>query len=468
MLSYKINLKCFFFEYVCYSIFLIEFFVNKYFAVPTLFFEYQLLVLYLLILFKSLYARGIFNLFSIFLLTLALFSFMGIFISLFSDKIDYKDLSAHAITTEKIPDVIFSESILAYTLFLVTISFSYNHFIQYLSNRTKSSFHGSLTFNTSLYKLGRIVLWGSMGFIFYRSMLEFQLLRDNRALLFMEGSSNLGVPTFVRFMSTFYMLGYFFILSSNPPKRKFIIYSALYFIPIIPSVLVGNRMMFAVYFLFIFWYLHKVYQQKFNNVLIILIGCGAVFLLQVVALMRDNIDTQFSIIDLVLMFFVLQSTSFYLMPLYIIYKDSLLYYNYPFILDPIWGSVMGATGQSYEVLATRSGLGHQLIYTINPSYYLNGFSLGSSCVTELYEFGLVGIFLGAIFLGWIITKIETIKMNRYCLFFSFEIFYWIVSSPRNTYFFSLYSLIKLSLFGGLIYIIFYLLTLKRVSRKIIR
>lgn len=91
---------------------------------------------------------------------------------------------------------------------------------------------------------------------------------------------------------------------------------------------------------------------------------------------------------------------------------------------------MGATGQSYEVLATRSGLGHQLIYTINPSYYLNGFSLGSSSVTELYEFGLLGVGLGAILFAWIINKIETMKINRYYLFFSFEIFYWIVSSSE--------------------------------------
>lgn len=458
--------KSFTLKFLFYSIFIFEFILSKYVEIPAIYFEIQLFILYLFIILKTLRKKGIFNLFSIFLLTLALFSFMGIFISLFSDKVDYKDLSAHAITTERIPYNIFNESILVYIFFLITIYWSYNFFdkknIRPESLLVKCN---DISFNKFLYRVGRIVFWFSIIFTVYRSFLEFQLLRENRALLFMEGSANLGIPVFIRFMSTFLILGYYFIIASNPPKKIFILYSIFYFVPIIPSLMIGNRMLFAVYFLFLFWYLHKVYCQKFKTSLVLFWGCLIVILLQIIALMRDDIDSQFSIIGLITMFFVLQSTSFYLMPLYITYKDNLLYYHYPFIFDPLWGSVMGATGQSYEVLATRSGLGHQLIYTINPSYYLNGFSLGSSSVTELYEFGLLGVGLGAILFAWIINKIETMKINRYYLFFSFEIFYWIVSSPRNTYFFSLYNLMKLSLFAVFIYTFFYCLSLKKIKKN---
>ena len=68
----------------------------------------------------------------------------------------------------------------------------------------------------------------------------------------MEGSANLGIPVFIRFMSTFLILGYYFIIASNPPKKIFILYSIFYFVPIIPSLMIGNRMLFAVYFLFLF------------------------------------------------------------------------------------------------------------------------------------------------------------------------------------------------------------------------
>ena len=120
--------KSFTLKFLFYSIFIFEFILSKYVEIPAIYFEIQLFILYLFIILKTLRKKGIFNLFSIFLLTLALFSFMGIFISLFSDKVDYKDLSAHAITTERIPDNIFNESILVYIFFLITIYWSYNFF----------------------------------------------------------------------------------------------------------------------------------------------------------------------------------------------------------------------------------------------------------------------------------------------------------------------------------------------------
>ena len=86
--------KSFTLKFLFYSIFIFEFILSKYVEIPAIYFEIQLFILYLFIILKTLRKKGIFNLFSIFLLTLALFSFMGIFISLFSDKVDYKDLSA--------------------------------------------------------------------------------------------------------------------------------------------------------------------------------------------------------------------------------------------------------------------------------------------------------------------------------------------------------------------------------------
>lgn len=314
--------KSFTLKFLFYSIFIFEFILSKYVDIPTIYFEIQLFVLYLFIILKTLRKKGVFNLFSIFLLTLALFSFMGIFISLFSDKVDYKDLSAHAITTERIPDNIFNESILVYIFFLITIYWAYNFFDK-KSIRSEPLLVecSDISFNKFLYRVGRIVFWFSIIFTVYRSFLEFQLLRENRALLFMEGSANLGIPVFIRFMSTFLILGYYFIIASNPPQKIFILYSIFYFVPIIPSLMIGNRMLFAVYFLFLFWYLHKVYCQKFKTSLVLFWGCLIVILLQIIALMRDDIDSQFSIIGLITMFFVLQSTSFYLMPLYIMYKE---------------------------------------------------------------------------------------------------------------------------------------------------
>lgn len=168
------------------------------------------------------------------------------------------------------------------------------------------------------------------------------------------------------------------------------------------------------------------------------------FILQVIALTRTNSEiSEISLVSLLQLFFISQSTSFYVLPLYIQYKTSIIDYNYPFILDPIIGGFTGATGQSYETLEVRSSLGHQLIYSLNPEYYLNGYSLGTTSIAELYEFGIVGILLGAILFAWMVYHFNyMVDKHRGYLLFSMIIFFALISSPRANFFPSLYDICK--------------------------
>lgn len=401
--------------------------------------EIQLFILYILILAYNITKNGLFHIFSILIGTIGLFSFMGLFFSIFSD-IDYR--KALTVIEIDLPEIIVQKTILLYSLFIVVLNYSFIYFSKRDNLKNKSCL--ILPPNLFLLNIGKSIMLLCLGFALYRGYLEVKLLFGNRNLLFIGGSDSIGLPLYLRLASSFFQAGYLFILASLPPKKIFIKYTLIYILTIIPGMIIGNRMLLALSVLFIVWYLYKFYNHKFNYLKIFLCGVSFMFILQVIALTRTNSEiSEISLVSLLQLFFISQSTSFYVLPLYIQYKTSIIDYNYPFILDPIIGGFTGATGQSYETLEVRSSLGHQLIYSLNPEYYLNGYSLGTTSIAELYEFGIVGILLGAILFAWMVYHFNyMVDKHRGYLLFSMIIFFALISSPRANFFPSLYDICK--------------------------
>jgi hypothetical protein len=95
------------------------------------------------------------------------------------------------------------------------------------------------------------------------------------------------------------------------------------------------------------------------------------------------------------------------------------------------------------MLAVRSSLAHNLVYHINSGYYLGGNSMGTAWIAECYEFGIIGVMLGASLLSLFVKFYERrIVGNRFLSILTYLFFGTIIMSPRAGLLPSLYAIIK--------------------------
>ena len=429
--DYRVSLVyCFLF-----LIFYIEYqFVNDV-ALFTNWYLFQLLLLCFVSLWHSIKRFGLHNLYSLLLISITLFWFSGLFISIFYPDFDYREMSSFI-------NISISEKNMQKTLILYSVFLAGLNVITGVGKAKRETF--SLETNTCYLKLGKFLMLSMFVFALYKAKIEFTLLVGNRSSLFLDGNSSLNIPIYIRAFSNLFRIGFLFIIASVPSKGDFIKYSLLYIITLVPSLGFGNRMLFALTILYIIWYVGYVYKCKFNAVKIILFAVGLVVLFQVIALMRtgDNSDS-YSLLFLFALFFISQSISFYILPLYMESMSHLGDYPYPFVCDAFFAGFIQTSGQSIDTLSHRANLGHQLVYYLNPDYYLSGYSLGTSSIAELYEFGIWSVFIGSVLLAFFIFYFQNkVISSHLLLFLSFVIVTSIVSSPRNSYFISLFNLVR--------------------------
>ena len=275
----------------------------------------------------------------------------------------------------------------------------------------------------------------------------------------MNGNTINPIPSWVRFLATFFVIGYYFIVASKPSKEDFNKYSILYFALLIPDILVGNRGMLGMFIMFYFWYKNRFYGIKISKQALAVFGVSLILFFQAVEVLRNGISLSSATFSPT-SFLKGQAVSFYLVPLYIQYSSSIMYYNYPFVLYNLLSGITGwgYSGQSIEVLQHNSGIGHQLMYAINPDVYLSGFSLGTSSVSELYDLGWIGVVVGAFFLGVMLMYSEKIiSTKKLGLFLSYNLVANFIISARGSYFPGAYGIIKDIIFYFFVLFIFSLI-----------
>ena len=407
----------------------------------TKFIELQLVLVWSVAFYKSYKKFGIFNIFTLLMVTTFLFGVGAIFHFLFSsDDIRILDRGFGHFTFSYYTIQV---AICAFTVFVLLSYLTYSHFYKKSAETEPTDFPDT---NQFYLDLGRLLMKVFLVIVLYKGYLFFNAFNGNRVLIYLGGTIDTPIPTWVRFFSTFFEVGYYFVLASKPPRKVFNTYSLLYMAELIPGILIGNRGSFGAFICVFFWYTWKTYHklilpQKY----IILLGIAMLFIFQLMEFIRDGFVAEdgFSITR----FLVGQGVSFYILPLYIDYAHNIQYYLYPFILYGILAGFSGYTGQSIECLQHKCGVGHQLMYAVNPEYYLMGASFGSSCVTELYDLGKVGFVLGSIFFGymvfWVDKKIDTKIFWRFAAFF---ILSNLLLAPRGMFFPSFYFLVKYYIF----------------------
>lgn len=408
----------------------------------TRFLEFQLVAIWAIVQYKSYKKFGLFSLYSLCLIGFFIFSIGAVLHFLVSGD-DIRLLS------RGFGDISFSyrtiqESLWVYSVFLLVSYISYDKL------RMKGKLSAKIsTLRPSLYyfKIGRFLMWSFLIIEIYQGYLFFNAFNANRVEIYLFGNMANPVPAWLRFLSTFFQVGYYFILASLPEEKIFKKYTLLYFVVIIPEILLGNRGMFGAFVLFYLWYYYTYYnKQIISTKTAVVLGVAMIVVFQMMEFMRDGTSASLSSISFT-KFLVSQGVSFYILPLYIDNIGDIQYYLYPFILYNIVGGFSGYTGQSIEALSHKCGVGHQLMYTVNPNYYLAGGSFGSSSIVEVYDTGVVGLFFFSIFFAYMLYFFEKkFKTNRFFCFTCLFVVSHFILSARGSYFPQLYGAIKLFIF----------------------
>lgn len=432
-------------------VFGIEYMIVNESPIQTKVFELQLVLCYSFVQVSSIRKFGTYNLFTLFMVGMFFFAVGGFFHFLITDDNPLELMNGYG--TFFFTHSIIQRSILIYSLFIILSFFIYSKVFD--PSLTYSFKTKPTEFEEKCLKIGKFLMWAFLWIEIYKGYLFFNSFSADRVLIFLYGNMSNPVPTWVRFFATFFEVGYGFIICSKPDAKVFKKYSALYFILLIPDIAIGNRAMFGGFILFCLWYYARCYNPRpIKTKYFIIFGVFMLLVFQGMGILRDGMtlrEGSFSPTE----FLKGQAVSFYLLPLYMQNQGAIQYYLYPFVLYPILGGFTGYTGQSIEVLEHNCGVGHQLMYALNPDYYLSGASLGTSSMTELYDLGLWGIVIGALFYPIMLHFFEKrFSTSKFWLFMSMMLVTKIIMSPRASYFPDLYSIVKEYLFYTFALVVF--------------
>lgn len=405
----------------------------------------QLFLLFGLVFYSTYRRVGLFNVYSFHLITTFIFAFGGIFASFIAPGVvDFRDKSAPL--PIHFSEIVSQKVILIYSIYVV---FSYLFFFLLRPLFLKNNKPNNLAFKTDnkLFSIGKYGMIFMFPFAMLYAFEMFKVLLGNRTMLYELGSTASFIPIYYRIGNMLFTYSFYILIASVPPIKTFIRYCILVFITLVPSLAMGERGDIVGLIMFIVWYLSRVYQYKFKFSFIVPVVIVIMVAVEIVGITRQGEAlSESSLFGLLLGFFATSSTSFPLMAYYVQFKSAVINHPYPFFLDSLIGGLTGASGQSLETLEHRASIGHHLVYTLNPNYYLAGNSLGSSYIAEMYEFGIIGVILGMILLAGFVNFVDT-KMfkSRFRMIFAYNFFQCVILSARGSLFPSIYEIIKITI-----------------------
>lgn len=389
---------------------------------------------------------GVLHIFSLLHLTTFVFAFGGILVTPFTDVVSFRE--SHSPLPMTFTENVVQKIIILYTVYVCTTYLFYWGLIDYKELGRKGLC--KLETNEKYLKLAKYTMLITLPFAIYYSILQFQIVaaEGGRTALYAAGGNDaIGVPIYVRIPNMFFTASFYILIASCPPKKDFIKYLLIYFITLVPILLMGERGEVIVPIIFTLWYMKSNYNIKINYVKLGALALAIMAVAYIITFTRLGDDVgELSTLIIITGFLGTSATSFSLLGYYITYKDQIMPHSYPFVFDSFLGGMTGYSGQSLETLEHRASIGHHLVYTLNPNYYLSGASTGTSYLTECYEFGLFGVILGAFVLALFMIFIDyKMRKSYYMMVFLFLLFSNIILSPRGSLFLGIYDIIKYSL-----------------------
>ena len=301
---------------------------------------------------------GALHIFSLLHLTTFVFAFGGIVVSPMSDLYNFRDsFSPLPITFAE--DVV-QKIIIIYTVYVCTTYLFYWAIYDYKKLEGEKIY--ILPTNDKFLTIAKYTMLCTLPFAIYYSIFQFNLVASEggRTALYTAGSNEaLGVPLFVRIPNMFFTASFYLLVASCPPKKVFIKYILLYFITLIPVLLMGERGEVIVPIVFTLWYMKTYYKIKINYLKLGVLAFAIMAIAYILTFTRLGEDVgELSGIIILFGFLGTSATSFSLLGYYITYRSQMIPHSYPFVFDSLIGGLTGAYGQSLETLNVRSSIGH--------------------------------------------------------------------------------------------------------------
>lgn len=351
----------------------------------------------------------------------------------------------------------FSEQVIQHVFLIFSAYLAATHLFFFFLNHNAVELKPAPKTNWNFYKIGRTTIIVMFPFALIYSLF---LLGTDRTESYAVGTSGLGMPIYLRLTNYIYKVGFAIFIASCPPYKKFIKYNFIFFLSLIPMVLYGERGDTFMVIMFVVWYICRFYNKKIKFVYIVVGALAGVLASYAMMIIRaGSILEHTSFSQMITLFFQSSSTTCELTSFFVLYGEKVPH-QFPFFLDQgisgIWGlfSNSGA-GQNELMLNTRSSLGHNLVYYISPQYYLGGNSTGTAWITEWYEFGLLGVVIGAFILSWTVRFLNARLMYcKYVSIFTYMLFSFVILSPRGSLFLPILEVIKYFIVFFILQIIF--------------
>ena len=270
---------------------------------------------------------------------------------------------------------------------------------------------------------------------------------------------NVYIPSFIKIAYYIFYSLTLFLLALKPTKKQlFFIISAYIIIEGGVQLFQGRRALFASTILFTAWYLIKYFKienMKLKYIIpISIVFTGMIILFYIVEQLRDTNSTKLSF-DSFRRFFVSTggSDSVIANTIYRKYdfqKPGILYLLDPLVNNSFFNIILkkNSYAQGIELLQSSNSFSHWISFMTNSYLYLSGHGMGSCYLAEVYlAFGLFGILIISVLLGFLLYKLNQINFNNNIL--KTAIMFFVVR-----YLFTLPRSGLLSWIGNIVYVFF--------------
>lgn len=291
-------------------------------------------------------------------------------------------------------------------------------------------------------------IWAlSSPFVFVHYIWHFLTFSTNYVLSYSsEAKEILSIVPYAWVFTNLFWIGFYLWFASVPQERSFnkcvLVYILISFI----SSLYGGRIIFIIPLCFVFWYRSLAYGREISKAsmyLVVVLAFLFIFLMEVIR--ADQVLSYDYLID----FFIRSiSKAQYSLSLYVNYIDVVNQNGGNFwvapLLFPLSYLIHGGSivGQAPSSALLRGDLNHVMSSTLNYEAYISGAGLGSTLVSESFEYGIYGIpviiLSSYLFYRYLFNGIS----NRLCLMIIPNIFMHFVFSGRDSLFPNLWGSLK--------------------------
>lgn len=444
--------------FVGVSLLLLSFVFNDRVSLKIL--EIDLFIIYFYSLFLALNRYGIASIETLFLITLGLFSFVRVFLTIFNLD-DFLEGVIGIFNFQWKTGV--AVKVLGYYIIFLLVYLITSLNRKKDDNQKWVKNEGSeITNDRLLFYIKWAMILSAPITIFYYVSFALRVVSIGYSSIYTgEVTYQGGINTLFSVFSYIFNISYYTLCLKENNKNQFIKYSILFLIVHYITLIQGSRADLISSTLFFLFFLNSKYNVKIKAFWYILGILIFIPLMGVVIFIRSGINIQgVGFGKIIQTFFKTTSNSINIFGYYLLNKDNLPKFSTPYVLEPIirlylmirYGNIMGA--QSEDLIRIRPSLNHQLSYYVSHSRYLSGYAVGSNFLAELAQGGIIEVILGSILVCFLISYFSShLKKSRYLQFMSYEFFAHIIIMPRAELFYDTYSLLKYFLFFAVIMVI---------------